>query len=145
MTTKADFTEEEWKLIATAPTTAGMAVALSERGGSFRESFSMAKAYAEARSQHGESQLLDELVGSKPEMDKTRRHSVDEARTAATEALTGALALIEAKGTPEELEDYKKFVRGLAERVAAAHSEHGQEVSPAEAQTLAQIDAALGS
>ena len=144
MTTKADFTEDEWKLIATAPTSAGLAVTTAERGGSFRESFSLAKAYAEARKQHGESELLDELVGSKPQMDKTRQHSTEELKQHALETLRNAVALLEQKATPEELEDYRNFVHGLAQRVAEAHKEHGQSVSPAEQSAIAEIDAALG-
>jgi hypothetical protein len=38
------------------------AVATAQRGGTFRESFALAKAHTEARGEHGESQLLDELV-----------------------------------------------------------------------------------
>jgi hypothetical protein len=45
MTGKADFTEEEWKTILEAPPSAGLVVILSDRGGSIRETFSMAKAY----------------------------------------------------------------------------------------------------
>ena len=62
MTAKADFTEEEWKTILEAPPSAGLIVILSDRGGSIRETFSMASAYTEARKQHGESELLDEIV-----------------------------------------------------------------------------------
>ena len=74
ITGKADFTAEEWDAIAEGPTSAGMIVSTAERGGTFRESFAMAKAYAEARKEHGDSALLDELVSSKPEMDRTRAH-----------------------------------------------------------------------
>ena len=52
MTTKADFTEEEWKLVLEGPTSAGMIVITAQRGGTIRETVSMAKAYAEARQQH---------------------------------------------------------------------------------------------
>jgi hypothetical protein len=49
-----------------------MIVVTAQRGGSFRESMVMAKAYVEARRQHGESELLDEIVAAKPERDHTR-------------------------------------------------------------------------
>ena len=65
MTGKADFTAEEWDAIAEGPTSAGMIVSTAERGGTFRETFAMAKAYTEARKEHGDSPLLDELVSSK--------------------------------------------------------------------------------
>ena len=49
MTGKADFTPEEWELILEGPPSAGMIIVTAQRGGSFRESIAMAKAYVEAR------------------------------------------------------------------------------------------------
>jgi hypothetical protein len=51
MTGKADFNDAEWKLLREAPTSAGMIVMEADRGGAIRETFSMAKAYTEARTQ----------------------------------------------------------------------------------------------
>ena len=68
MTTKADFTDDQWKTVLQAPSAAGLMVAAAQRGGTFRESFSIAKSYTEARKQHGQSALLDEITASKPEM-----------------------------------------------------------------------------
>jgi hypothetical protein len=42
--------------------------------GTFRETIAMSKAYAEARAEHGESELLDEIVSAKPKMDHARYH-----------------------------------------------------------------------
>jgi len=69
MTAKADFTDEEWDLLLEAPPSAGMIVVTAQRGGSLRETIAMAKAYVEARQQHGESELLDDIVSAKPERD----------------------------------------------------------------------------
>jgi hypothetical protein len=146
MTGKADFTPEEWELILEAPPGAGMMVAAAERGGTIRESFSMAKAYTEARKQHGESQLLDEIVSSKPEVDRTRHDSVEELREASLQRLRDAVTLLEQKATPEEVGDYRQFIVGLAERVAAAKAEEsGQPVSEAERASIAEIGEALGA
>ena len=145
MTGQADFTPEEWELIREGPTGAGMVVLTSQRGGTFRETFSMAKAYAEARQQHGESQLLDELVSEKPKMDRTRAGSPAELKEHALGELRDAVALLEQKATPEEIEAYRRFVLGLAERVAAAHREGDQAVSDAERAAIDEITAALGS
>ena len=144
MTKSADFTDEEWELIREAPTGAGLIVAAASRGGTFRESFSLAKAYTEAREQHGESELLDELVTSRPKVDHTRAHSLEELQTHHLGQLREALTALEAKATPEEVEAYRRFVRGLAERVAEAHKEGGEPVSDGERSALDQIGAALG-
>jgi hypothetical protein len=145
MTTKADFTPEEWELIATAPTGAGLIVASASRGGTFRESFSMAKAYTEARQRHGESELLDELVASKPKVDRTRPHSAAELKAHHLERVREAVATLEQKANPEEVEDYRRFVLGLAERVAAAHEEGGEPVSEAEQSVVGELKEALGA
>jgi hypothetical protein len=123
MTTKADFTEQEWKQVLEGPTSAGMIVITAQRGGTFRETVSMAKAYAEARQQHGQSELLDAIVAAKPDVDRTRPHS------------------------PEELDDYKRFTVSLAERVAKAHREGGRDedpISDTEKAAIATIVEALG-
>jgi hypothetical protein len=150
MTGKADFTDEEWKLVLQAPPTAGMIVVTAERGGTFRESFSMAKAYGEARQQHGESALLDEIASAKPEIDRTRFHSVEELREHGLQHLGDAVELLERKATPEEVDEYRRFVLTLAQRVADAHREgflglSGERVSDAERTALAEVAAAVGA
>lgn len=144
MTGSADFTPEEWEQIVEGPTGAGMVVITAQRGGTFRETFSMAKAYAEARQQHGESEFLDELVSTKPKIDRTRHGSPDELKQRALGELREAVGLLEQKATPEEVEDYGRFVLGLAERVAAAHREGGEAVSKAERAAIDEIADALG-
>ena len=71
MTTKVAFAPEEWKVVLEAPPTAGMIVITAAHGGTFRETIAMTKAYTEARAQHGESELLDEIVAAKPKVDHT--------------------------------------------------------------------------
>jgi hypothetical protein len=145
MTGKADFTSEEWDLVLGGPPSAGVLVATAQRGGTFRESFSMAKAYAEARQQHGESELLDEVVSAKPKVDRSRHGSYAELKEHGQQQLRDAVAVLEGKATPEEVDAYRRFVLALAERVAAAHKEHGEQVSEAERAAIDEIASALGS
>ena len=146
MTGSADFTPEEWDAIREGPTSAGVIVSSAQRGGSFREAFAMAKAYAEARQDHGDSALLDELVSSKPEVDRTKAHSPEELRQHGLQRIREAVALLEAKATPEEVEDYRRFVVSLAQRVAGAKGEGGEDkASEAERAAIAEIEAALRS
>jgi hypothetical protein len=145
MTTKADFTPEEWKVVLEGPSTAGMIVATASHGGTFRESIAMSKAYAEARAEHGESQLLDEIVAAKPKVDHTLYHSPEELREHGLGHIRDAMALLESKATTEERDDYRQFVLNLADKVAAAHREHGQSVSTPETEAIGEITAALGT
>ena len=145
MTNKNDFTEEEWDLVLEGPPTAGMIVITAQRGGMFRETLAMAKAYTEARELHGESELLDAIVGAKPEVDHKRYGSPDELRQHGLQLLRDAVALLESKATADELDGYRRFVITLTEKVAHAHREHGQEVSPAEQSAIDEVSAAIGS
>jgi hypothetical protein len=150
MTGKADFTDEEWEQILQGPPTAGLIVITAQRGGSIRESFSMAKAYTEARRDHGDSELLDTIASTKPEVDHTRYHSPEELREHGLAHLRDAVALLEQKATPEEVDDYKRFVINLAQRVAEAHKEgflglSGERVSDAERAAIEEIAQALGT
>jgi hypothetical protein len=145
MTTKAAFSPEEWTAVLEGPPTAGLIVVTAARGGSIRETIAMSKAYAHARAQHGASELLDEIVAAKPQMDHTRYHSAQELRDAGLARLREAVTVLGGKAAPAEVEDYRRFVHTLADQVAAAHREDGQNVSPAEAEAIQQIDAALGA
>ncbi|HET7484374.1 MAG TPA: hypothetical protein VFJ64_03265 [Solirubrobacterales bacterium] len=145
MTGKADFTAEEWDTVLEGPTSAGLIVSTAQRGGSFREILAMAKAYTEARKEHGESELLDEIVSHKPEVDRTRAHSPEELKEHGLQRIRDAVALLAQKATPQESDDYRRFVVSLAERVAGAKSEEdGQPVSDSEKAAIAEIAEALG-
>lgn len=141
MTGKADFSEEEWELVREGPPTAGMVALMAESGGSFRESFALAKAYAEARNEHGENELLDALVAEKP--DVKRYKTFEELESQGLSRLAEAVALLEQKATDAEVSAYRKFALDVAERVAEAHKEGGQAVSERERAAIEKIEASL--
>jgi hypothetical protein len=144
MTARSAFTDEEWELVKEGPASAGMIVITAERGGTFRETFALAKAYTEARKQHGESELLDELVSAGPK-GGTRSHSPEELREKGLQNLREAAALLQQKATAEEVEDYRAFVVSLAEKVAEAHKEGGEQVSAAERAAIGDIAASVAA
>jgi hypothetical protein len=145
MTGKADFTDEEWTTVLQGPPSAGMMVVTAQRGGSFRETIAMAKSYTEARKQHGESELLDEITSTKPHTDHTHYHSEQELEEGALKHIRAAIQVLASKATPEEVEEYKQFVLHLADTVASAHREGGVDVSPPEKAAIDEIAAAMGA
>ena len=145
MTGKADFTQQEWGLVLEGPPSAGMIVVTAQRVGTIRETLAIAKAYVEARQQHGESELLDEIVAAKPEIDHTRYHSVAELKEHGLQHLRDAVALLERKATPDEVEGYRRFVLALADKVASAHKDGGGNIGEAERAALGEISTSLGS
>jgi hypothetical protein len=152
MTTKADFNAEEWSTVVEGPLYAGMWVISADRGGTLRESLALGRVYQDARARQGESGLLDELVKSPPSIDRDRvREAGGNIAAVASERLRSAMAILEGKATPEEVDAYKRFVMTVAQAVASAHKEGGflgvggKPVSDAENQALDEISTTLGA
>jgi hypothetical protein len=150
MTSKAGFNAEEWSIVAAAPLLAGERVAAAERGGTIRERFAIGRVYAAARELHGESALLDELVATTPSIDLHELRGAGDQVAASNERLRAALAILDAKATPQDVAAYKGFVLAVVQTVAEAFREGGfvgiggEEVSDREQAALDEIAAVLG-
>ena len=105
----------------------------------------MAKAYVEARKQHGNSELLDDIVAAKPERDHVHAHSPEELKQHGLQQLRASVTLLQGKATPEEVDEYRRFIVNLSQHVAAAHREHGHDVSTSEQAAINDITEALDS
>jgi hypothetical protein len=139
----SEFTEEEWKLVREGPALAGLIVLSADKGGTFRESLALARAYADARKRHAESALVDELASKGPP--HTRRFgSPQELRDEGIETLKEASKLVDRTRPREEAQSYRAFVMTVAERVARAHHEGGEEISPSEREALEAVAESLG-
>lgn len=150
MTQKADFNADEWSLILEGPPLAALRVIVADRGGTIRETLSIGKVYASEQKNEGNSELLDAIVQDRPQVDAKRYADPEEAKTAAMDRLGEALAAVERKATSVELEDYRRFVYAVADKVARAHKEGGflgiggKEISADEREALEQIAERLG-
>jgi hypothetical protein len=151
MTTKSDFNAEEWATLAEAPLLAGLRLVTAERGGSLRESLAVGRAYAEARREHGKSELLDELVASPPTLDPNRlREGGGDVASVASSRIREAAGIADAKATPEDAKAYRDFILTVAEAVANANREGGfagiggKPVSEREQAALDEIRTTLG-
>jgi hypothetical protein len=143
MTAKADFTEEEWNVVREGPAAAGMMVLLAHGGGSLRETWALAKTYAEAKQQPGSSALIDEIVSERP--DVARHDSAAEQEQQGLAGIREAIGVLEQKAAPDEVEAYRAFVLEVATRVAKAHEEEGEPITPDEEAALEKIRSSLGS
>ena len=84
-----------------------------------------------------------EVVGQEPvvrtlrnAVERGKVHNPEELRDQQLDCLRDAAALVEDKATAEELDDYRRFVLAVANKVAAAHREGGEQVSPPEQQAI---------
>ncbi len=143
MTAKADFTEEEWNTVREGPAAAGIIVLTAQKGGSFRETWALAKTYTEAHKQPGTSPLIDAIASERPDVE--RYHSAEEQEQHGLAGIREAVGLLEQKATPDEVEAYRTFVLGVATRVAKAHEEEGEPISPAEQAAIEKVASTLGT
>jgi hypothetical protein len=150
MAGKEDFDALEWQTVVEGPALAGLMVLTAQRGGAIRESFAIAKAYAEALKEHQGHDLLGEIVEKAPQIAPKEFASAQELRDQAGERIRNAVATLEGRATPEELEAYKRFTLTAAERASEADKSGGvlgvggERVSEAESAALDEIAAALG-
>ena len=130
MTAKSAFSDEGWKTVLAGPPSAGMIVLTAQSDGTWSETWAMSKAYATARRQHGESELLDEVVSAKPKMERTSYRTPEELREGCLQQIRDAIGVLDGDATPVEIDDYKRFIMHLVHDVAAAHREGGQRRQP---------------
>jgi len=151
MTSKAEFNAEEWSRLLEGPALAGLIVIAAERGGTIRESISMAKAYNAARDAGGDNELLTEILNSRPEVDPREYGDPAQLHERGLERLRETVALLHVKATHEEAAGYSQFALEVARRAAEAHKEGGflgiggERVSEAEQSALDDVAAALGA
>ena len=140
MATRADFTDDEWKTMASGVTGAGMYVATADPG--FRDNFKEASALArrlQAAHEHDESPLIRQLA-SEHQRPFGVTSSPAEIEQSTVDALQQGVAVLEAK-SPADLPAYRALVLKVAEAVAAA----AKGVSPRENAALERIRSAVGA
>jgi len=156
MSTKADYTKEEWDLLVKSPVMAAMAViAASPSGpiGVLKEMFAVGKGLWEG-AEGTTNALIGALVadlkaGARPAMPTERPQDLAQAKAQALGACREVAALLGRKA-PSEAEGFKRWLLGSAQRVAEAAKEGGffgiggVQVSEAEKTALAEVAQALG-
>ena len=161
MTTKADFTDEEWARLERAPLVAGMAISLADPGGpieAIKESMAAIKTVIEAAQSGGRGELVDAVA--KDVADKARqRHSPlgdfkPRGRDAGEQILDELRAvneLLTQKATPEEAAAFREWLQTAAKRAADAAKEGGflgfnaKRVSEGEQQMLDKLGEVLSA
>lgn len=158
MTAKTDFTADEWQLVYKAAPMVGMAVAASSPSGPLglvKEMFAVGSTIADTLNQRTSNPLINALVddlkarGTRP-APPPGIQSIDDVRTVALDSLKQLNALLAEKVPGPEADEFKRWLVGIGQNVAAASSEGGflgfggVKVSDAEKAVLAQIAATLG-
>lgn len=152
MSTRSDYTNEEWDAIRRAPAEAVLAVEQSSSVGFLgrrKEHKAEERSFKDVVAQFGGIALIDALLAAREEegrpIDALREGGVGALDTAVETAGTARRA-IQAKGTREELEAYAGAILETAEAVARAATGKGDHssVNDAERLILRRLADALG-
>jgi hypothetical protein len=159
MTTKADFTDEEWARLQRAPIVAGMAISLADPGGpieAVKESMAALKTLTEAAQGDGQAELVGEVAKSATEKTQQRQSPLGDFKPRGAlagqeilEELQAVNALLTEKATPEEAAAFREWLLTAAERSADAAKEGGflgfnaERVSEGEQQMLNKLGEVL--
>jgi hypothetical protein len=134
MTTKADYTLEEWELLRKAPLMMAAAVIVSDLSGSVgvaREFLSMAQAVEETGLQDDTNELVAALVADLQAPQAARTEEAEditdlaETRAKALAESREIAALLARKTTLEEAKGFKRWMLSIARRVSEAAREGG--------------------
>jgi hypothetical protein len=140
MTSRAQFTDDEWHTLQWAVTDTMTYVSMADHGfwDTFREASAAAKFMAQAKSSTG-SPLVHDLAGDiKLGHDKAVTHDVADMAGEVAARVRQATDLVAAKA-PGDLEAFKAFILGVAQTTAEATKGVGQH----EATAIETLRAAL--
>jgi hypothetical protein len=162
MTTRDDYTNEEWKFLRAAPMLAGMYVAMASRSGpvdSMKELAAISQAMDEGMRGSTGIEILDDVFADmKPrqgELVQTHDSVVinvktpEQLKVATLDSCNKAARALE-KASVEEAEGYKRWIVTLTQKVAEAGKEGGflgiggVLVSKEEESAINEISSALG-
>jgi hypothetical protein len=157
VTTKSDFTEDEWSRIVRAPFVAGMAISLADPGGPIEATKETMATLRSATNPPSREQLLAEVALEIQAMAQKRQSPLGGYRpTGETpwgaqvlEELSAVQALVAAKATPEEATAFARWLVTAAQAAADAAKEGGfmgfgaEQVSERETSMLDQVRAAV--
>ena len=135
MTTKADFSEEEWARLRRAPIVAGMAITLADPGGpieAVKESMATVRTVLDVAKTGGQGELVDALAKDVTELAHQHKNPVGDFKPKGAAAGQEILAelgeanrLVTEKATPEEASAFRDWLVRAAQAAADAAKEGG--------------------
>jgi hypothetical protein len=160
MTSRADFTDEEWARLGRAPLVAGMAISLADPGGpieAVKETTAALKTLLEATREGSFGEFVQSVANDVAAKAQQRENPMADfkpdrqrAAEAVLEELRAVHALLVEKAAPEDVQDFSEWIRMASQRAALAAKEGGflgvgaERVSEREQQMLETIGEIFG-
>jgi hypothetical protein len=159
MTTKSDFTEEEWARIRRAPLVAGMAISLADPGGPIELAKETTASLKSATNPPSREQLLTDIALDIQSMAQERQNpltdfkptSGSDPRQQILEELRSVSEIVSSKAATDETAAFKEWLVTSAQAAADAAKEGGflgfgaEQVSQGEKDMLEQVRIAIGA
>jgi hypothetical protein len=152
MTTKADFTEQEWTRLKRAPFVAGMAISFADPGGPIEVVKETAATLKSARDAGGRGPLVEALAQDIEADARERNNPLRDFKPRGAmagqeilEELTEVNGIVSAKATPEEADGFRDWLQAAAREAANAAKEggflgfHAERVSEGEQKMLDKL------
>ena len=153
MTSRQDFTDEEWTRIRRAPLVAGVAISLADPGGPIEVAKESVASLRSATLPPSQEELLAAVALDVQALAQQRHNPLGDFKPRSgqqiLEELRGVNELVTAKATPQEVEAFRRWLVATAQAAADAAKEGGfmgfgaEQVSAGEKQMLEQVRAAL--
>jgi hypothetical protein len=155
MTTKSDFTEEEWARVRRAPFVAGMAISMADPGGPIEMAKESMGTVKSATNPPSREQLLTDIALDLQSMTQQRQNPLKDFKPQAPdqiqEELRAVSDLVTSKASAEEAAAFKQWLLTTAQAAADAAKEGGFmgfgaiQVSEGETKMLDQLRATIGA
>lgn len=162
MTTKSEYTAEEWQLLLDVPTLAGLAVMMSAKSGlgTMKEAISLTRSTLDGGKEFPNVELIQAIVdarlksGEKSTVETFTDNpyqglGIEKFKVTVSEKCKAASEVLARKATPEEAAAFRTWVLSIADNVSKAAHEGGflgfggTQVSPEEVAAIDSIKAAL--
>ena len=154
MTSRQDFSDEEWARIRRAPLVAGLAISLADPGGPIEVAKETMASLRSATLPPSQEELLAGVALDVQALAQHRQNPLGDFKPRSgqqvLEELRGVNEIVTAKATPEEVEAFRRWLVAAAQSAADAAKEGGfmwfgaEQVSAGEKQMLDQVRTAIG-
>jgi hypothetical protein len=154
MTSKQDFTDQEWTRVRRAPLVAGVAISLADPGGPIEMAKETMATLRSATLPPSQEELLASVALDMQAMTQHKQNPLADFKPRGGEQVLEELRqvneLVTAKATPQETEAFRRWLVAAAQAAADAGKEGGflgfggEQVSAGEQRMLGQVRAALG-